>query len=270
VVGSCGFSRTELAATLCEVLDWTRPNGGLKVIECRQFLEEIEARGYLELPARQPGRPRGRATSVTFTEAGAERPVREGALADVAPVSLELVSSAETRALWRELVERHHYLGHKTAYGAHLRYLVWIATPAREAAGCLQYSSPARRLAPRDRWIGWDDASRQRNLQRVICNSRFLVLPWLRIKGLASHVLSLGSRIVADDWEEAYRVRPLLIESFVDPERFEGTCYRAANWIEAGETAGRGRDAPTQHANRPVKTCWLYPLSPRAREELRA
>jgi len=259
IVDSCGLSRHELARTICEGLGWVRPSGRLKARECYEYLEGLESRGLLTLPARRKQRPRG-PTSVVLTEAGGERPRRRGEVKDVVPVTLGLVSNAADRALWRELVERYHYLGHKVAFGAHLRYLVWISKPNREVAGCIQFSSAARWLLARDRFIGWDEATRQRNLPRVVNNSRFLVLPWLEIKGLASHVLSLSARVVADDWEEAYGVRPVLLETFVTRERHCGTCYLAANWVEVGTTAGRGRMDRENKAAEPVKTCLLYPL----------
>ena len=135
-----------------------------------------------------------------------------------------------------------------------------MSTPARELCGCLQFSSAARRVAARDRWIGWDDATRQRGLKQVVNNSRFLILPWLHIRGLASHVLSLASRVVVEDWQEAYAERPVLLETFVARERYEGTCYRAANWKEVGVTAGRGRMDRENRRAEPVKTCLVYPL----------
>jgi hypothetical protein len=260
IVASCGLSRHELARTICEGLGWVRPNGRLKARECYEYLDLLEAHGLVRLPPRKEQRRRG-PTSIHHTDEGRERPRREGALADVAPVALGLVANGEERALWRELVDRYHYLGHKVAFGAHLRYLVWIGKPTREVAGCIQFSSAARWLQARDRFIGWDDLTRQKNLPRVINNSRFLVLPWLSIKGLASHVLALAARVVVDDWEEAYGVRPALIETFVSRERYEGTCYRAANWVEVGVTAGRGRMDRENRWAEPVKTCLVYPLA---------
>ena len=267
IVDSCGLSRHELARTICEGLSWVRPSGRLKARECYEYLELLEARGLLKLPARREQRARG-ATSIVFTDAGRERAHRVGELSDVAPVKLGLVSNAQERALWRELVERYHYVGHKVPYGAHLRYLVWIERPQVELAGCLQFSSAARWLVARDRFIGWDDETRQKNLQRVVNNSRFLILPWLEIKGLASHVLSLAARVVVEDWEEAYGVRPALLETFVERGRFEGTCYRAANWVEVGETAGRGRMDRNKRKAEPVKLCLVYPLQRNFRQAL--
>lgn len=267
IVASCALSRHELARTVCEALGWVRPSGRLKARECYEYLELLDAGGLIHLPARREQRRRG-PTSVVFTEASRERPSRRGTLSEVTPVSLGLVANAEDRATWRELVARHHYLGHKVAYGAHLRYLVWLSKPSRELAGCLQFSSAARRLAARDQFIGWDDATRQHNLGRIVCNSRFLILPWLSIQGLASHVLSLAARVVADDWEEAYAVRPVALETFVDRERYDGTCYRAANWVEVGETTGRGRMDRDRTADPVIKTCLLYPLVSNFRRRL--
>ena len=267
IVDSCGLSRHELARTICEGLSWVRPSGRLKARECYEYLELLEARGLLKLPARREQRARG-ATSIVFTDAGCERAHRVGELSDVAPVKLGLVSNAQERALWRELVERYHYVGHKVPYGAHLRYLVWIERPQVELAGCLQFSSAARWLVARDCFIGWDDETREKNLQRVVNNSRFLILPWLEIKGLASHVLSLAARVVVEDWEEAYGVRPALLETFVERGRFEGTCYRAANWVEVGETAGRGRMDRNKRKAEPVKLCLVYPLQRNFRQAL--
>ena len=259
VVDSCGLSRSELANTICETLGWKRANGRLKARECFEYLGVLDAAGLLAAPALR-GRPRG-ATIVRQTTASDPQGERRSEFAQVSPVTLQLVSSGEDRALWRELVDRHHYLGHKVPFGAHLRYLVWMSWRGeRELAGCLQYSSAARRLAARDRWIGWDDATRARQLSAVACNSRFLILPWVHVPHLASHVLALGSRVMVEDWLDAYRVQPVLLETFVDPERFDGTCYRAANWIELGATAGRGRmDRHTERAQ-PVKTCLVSPL----------
>jgi len=259
IIDSCGLSRHELASTICEALGWVRPSGRLKARECYEYLGLLEEKGLVELPARRQQRPRGR-TSVLRTEAGAPRPRREGALSEVAPVRLALVANAEERALWRELVDRYHYLGHKVPFGAHLRYLVWISRPARELAGCVQFSSAARRLLARDRFIGWDDTTRRRHLPKVLDNSRFLILPWLSVRGLASHVLSLAARVVVEDWEKTYAVRAVLLETFVERDRFAGTCYRAANWIEVGETAGRGRMDRHTRAAEPIKRCLVYPL----------
>jgi hypothetical protein len=178
-----------------------------------------------------------------------------------APIVLEPVLTREDRLLFRELVGRHHYLGHAVPFGAHLRYLVYASQPERAVVGCLQFSSPAWRMAARDRFVGWDDRTRRRNLQRVVNNSRFLILPWIQIKNLASTVLSSAVRRLSADWQERYGVEPLLVETLVDPARYRGHCYRAANWVELGATTGRGRmDREHLREGAAPKMLWVYPL----------
>lgn len=271
VVETCsGLSRTELARTVCDLLEWRRPNGGLKAHECRMFLEDLGTRGLLVLPASQATRPLGRRTTVPSTAQGDEQPELVGTVRDVAPVTIALVQDEGERRLWRELVGRHHYLGHKVAFGASLRYLVRVERPQPTVVGCLQFSSPAWRMEARDRWIGWDDDARRRNLQRVVQNSRFLLLPWVRVRNLATTVLSLAARRLPQDWWEHYRVQPVLLETLVDPSRFTGTCYQAANWLELGVTTGRGRmDRLHQRGGAAPKTVWVYPLGAGATDELR-
>jgi len=266
-----GLSRTELAATVCDLLEWKRQNKKLKTHECRIFLEDLEAKGLLVLPARQVTRKVGSATSVPVTAQGDVQPELAGTVGDVGPVSVELVKDDAERRLWRELVGRHHYLGHKMPFGASLRYLVRVERPQPAVVGCIQFSSPAWRMAARDQWIGWDAEARTKNLQRVVQNSRYLILPWVRVQNLATHVLGLAVRRLPQDWWEAYRVQPLLLETLVDPSRFSGGCYRAANWQEVGLTTGRGRmEKAHKKEGLAPKTVWLLPLTPGAVAELRA
>lgn len=258
IVDSCGLSRTELAATICEALDFTRPNGGLKVRECFDFLLSLEPLSILELPAVESRRPQQRAVAPA-PDPQHEAPL-EARLADVSPVSIELVSTPEQRVLFRSVLERHHYLGFKVPYGASLRYLVSTERPTPRLLACFQFSSPAWRLAARDRFLGWDDATRRANLQKIVNNSRFLILPSVRVSGLASHLLSRIARRIADDWEAAYAVRPVLLETFVETARFDATSYRAANWLLIGQTAGRGRQDREHTAEEATKALLLYPL----------
>jgi len=271
VVASCaGLSRAELAQTVCELLGWRRRNGSLRGLECRRWLEELESCGWLELPAKRRRRPPGRPTRVPISERGEPGAVLEGSVRDVAPVVLEAVERPAEQALFRELVGRHHYLGYRVAYGAQLRYLVFASQPQRQVVGCVQFSSPAWRMAVRDRWIGWDEARRQRNLQRVVANSRFLILPWVRVKNLASRVLAEATRRLACDWPVRYGVQPLLVETLVDSERFRGTCYRAANWQELGTTSGRGRmDREHRRHGAAPKTVFIRELVTDAARRLR-
>lgn len=271
VLADCGgLSRKELAQTVCELLDWRRPNGSLKGLECRLWLEELESCGYLELPAKRQRRPVGRATRVPMSERGAPGVPLSGMVQEFAPVVLEAVATPAEQALFRELVGRHHDLGSRQPYGAQLRYLAWVSSPRRQVVGCVQFSSPAWRLAVRDRWIGWDEATRLRNLQRVVNNSRFLILPWVQVKNLASHVLSQATRRLATDWPARYGHPPLLVETLVDAQRFRGTCYRAANWQELGLTSGRGRmDREHRRHGLAVKTVLVYGLVREAARRLR-
>ena len=271
VVASCsGLSRRELAQTVCELLGWKRPSGGLKAQECREFLERLESAGALELPEKQRRRPVGSRTRVPVTARGDRGRDVVGVVGDFAPIEIEAVEAGDQRLLFRELVGRHHYLGHTVPFGAQLRYLVYASRPERAVVGCVQFSSPAWRMAARDAWIGWDDATRQRNLQRVVNNSRFLILPWVRVKNLASSVLSLATRRLVVDWPRRYGVEVLLVETLVDTSRYSGHCYRAANFIRLGETTGRGRmDREHLRHGAATKTVLVYPLVKDAARRLR-
>jgi len=262
VVGTCtGLTRRELAHTLSELLGWTRPGGALKARECREFLERLDATGILTLPAKHRTKPVGAKTSVPHTTKGEPGPTLTGRVEAFAPVRVEPVDGPDERLLFRELIGRHHDLGYAVPFGAHVQYLVRVSTPAPTVVGCLQFSSAAWRLGPRDRWIGWDEAMRARHLRGVVTNSRLLVLPWVRVRNLVSMTLSLALKRLPHDWQARYGVAPLLVETFVDPARFVGGCYRAANWVALGQTAGRGRDdrAHQRHGAHP-KCVWVYPL----------
>lgn len=263
------LSRAELAATLCEWLGWQRPNARLKTRECRDLLEELAARELLALPALRAGRPRGAATSVPHTTQGEATATVLGTLRSLQPIRLRRVEQPAEHALWRELMGRHHYLGHRTAYGASLRYLIETHAGAQRTLGGLQFSSPAWRMRARDAWIGWDEPARKRHLPRLINNSRFLILPNVRVPHLASHVLGLALRRVVVDWQACYGLRPWLAETLVDPQRFTGVCYRAANWLDVGLTTGRGRqDRDHSRHGAATKRIFLYPLRPDAQAAL--
>lgn len=270
IVGSCqGLSRTELANTVCELFTWKRSSGKLKSVECRQFLEHLASKGVIDLPKRKKGRPKGSKTKVKRTkEGGVEKPIT-GKAKDFFPLHLKRVTSKEKRDLWYEYVDRYHYLGYQLPFGAQLRYFIEGTKGTNKILGCLQFSSPAWKMRPRDRWIGWNDEQRERNLQRIINNSRFLILPWVNVKNLASSVLALASRVVPGDWERCYGYRPVLLETLVDKRRFKGTCYKAANWIYAGTTTGRGRmDRYNERKGQSPKEIYVYPLMRRFRKEL--
>lgn len=263
-----GLSRTELTYTVCELLNWVRPNGKLKTPECRKFLETLDAQGLLQLPALKI-KGRGKSKKIIFTTLSDEGKPLQGTVKEFKPINLRLVSTKQERTHFRELIERYHYLGYRTPFGAHLSYLIEVTHPIPTVVGAIQLSSPAWRMAPRDQWIGWSDTVRASHLQRIVNNSRFLILPSAKIKNLASHVLSLVSRRLVIDWKTKYHVEPLLLETLVDSKRFTGVCYRAANWLALGQTSGRGRQ-DSQHLRHDAspKSIFIYPLRVDARQRL--
>lgn len=271
VVDTCrGLSRKELANTISELVGWTRANGSLKEAECLLLLARLEAQGLLRLPAKQQTRPVGSVTSIPHTDAGEPGEPLWGRVETFGPVCVERVADWGARQRFRELVGRYHTLGYKVPFGAHLQYLISISRPVPTVVGCLQFSSAAWRMQARDRWIGWDDATRARHLPQVVNNSRLLLLPWVQIQNLVSATLARALRRLPADWQAQYGVTPLLVETLVDPARYTGACYRAANWVELGETSGRGRDDRQhgRHGARP-KRVWVYPLRRDARARLR-
>jgi hypothetical protein len=260
---------TEVARTICELLNWKRPSGRLKNHECRQLLEQLRDQGWLRLPALRQRGPRG-PRRTPLTAESAPQALVEGSVGEYEPFALELVEAeSEDSRLWTELVQRYHYLGHRVPVGAQLRYLVRSAQCGDGVLACLQWSSAAWKMAVRDRWIGWSAGQRARNLPYLVNNSRFLILPWVRVKGLASKILARCARQLPGDWERRYGCRPLLLETVVDARRFRGTCYRAANWIELGATQGRGRmDRHHRAHSLAPKLVFVYPLCPQVQLRL--
>lgn len=269
VVSTCGgISRNELAQTVCELLDWKRPRGGLKSRECNEFLELLENKGVLELPEK---RHTGYCAPRKFKEAETDKKpfsTLSGSVEEFAPLDIQRVRSRKERDLFKDLLSRYHYLGYAMPFGARLQYLVHVTRPHREVVGCIQFSSPAWRMKARDQWIGWNDERRKEALQQVVNNSRFLVLA--KIRNLASSMLSASIDHLRSDWEEQYGVVPLLLETLVDQKLYHGGCYRAANWQELGRTSGRGRmDKTNQRHGKAVKTILVYPLIKNARRLLK-
>jgi hypothetical protein len=251
---------TEISSTICELLDWKRPSGRLKNHECRRLLEHLRDQAWLQLPEVRRLGPRG-PRQVRVTAQSEPQVPMEGPVSLYEPLKLVRVAAREDSALWTELIHRYHYLGHRVPVGAQLRYLVRAASPGDQILACLQWTSAAWKMAARDRWIGWSAEQRARNLSWIVNNSRFLILPWVRVPGLASKVLALCARRLPQDWERRYGYRPLVLETLVDVRRFAGTCYRAANWIELGVTQGRGRmDRKHQLHGSAPKRIYVYPL----------
>jgi len=264
-----GLGVTEMARTVCELLDWKRANGRLKDQECRQLLERLRDQGWLTLPPLQNSGPRG-PRRIRLSAASAPQPLLEGSAGAFAPLELRVVQSGSESRLWTELIERHHYLRYRVPVGANLRYVVRSPHRGEQVLACLLWSSPAWKMAVRDRWIGWTQEQKVQNLRFLVNNSRFLILPWVRVRGLASMILGQCARQLPGDWELRYGYRPLLLETFVDARRFRGTCYRAANWIRIGQTQGRGRmDREHRAHGLAPKDMYLYPLCRNIQQHLR-
>ncbi len=259
------LSQAELAHTVCELLEWRRPNGKLKSPECVEWLQKLQQRHNLPaLPELRVTKPRGAHRFQADPQSDPQPPVL-GRLADYQPLELQLVADPAGRRLFQQYVQRYHPLGYRVPYGAQLRYLVRART--QEVLGCLLFTSAAWKMAPRDIWIGWNDAARRANLSLLVNNGRFLILPWVAVPHLASHILALAARQLPGDWLAAYAVRPVLLETLVD-RPYAGTCYRAANWICVGQTQGRGRMDRTHQAQGTAKDILLYPLEPHWRQRL--
>jgi hypothetical protein len=251
------LSRKELSKTICELLGWYQADGEPKYLSCLQVLEKLEAWGEIKLPPLRQSR-RGYHRKVAITgETQAAKPLC-GRVDEYSPVIIEPVEGSRQGHLWNEYIERYHYLGHRQAFGNQQKYFIRFASG--DLLGCMLFSASAWSVACRDEWIGWGKEHRARNLHLVLSNSRFLLFPWIKIKNLASKVLSLSARQVVRDWSLRYGFRPVLLESFVDTDRFAGTCYRAANWRYLGKTAGRGRMDRYSRYLSSVKDVYVFPL----------
>jgi len=265
------LSLTELSKTICELLEWKRPTGKLKYEECRAFLEHLRDQGVLSLPGLRATAAPGPRHVVSTAQSDPQSPVT-GSAGDFDPLILHLIqaSNRDLNSLFKQYVDRYHYLRYRIPFGAHLRYLVESSQLPGRYLACLQFSSPAWMMAPRDAWIGWNVQQRKRNLQFIVNQSRFLVLPWVSVRGLASKILSLTARRLPQDWHALYGYRPLLLETLVDRSLYSGTCYKAANWIHLGATQGRGRmDRDHATHSQTIKDIFVYSLCRHAREQLR-
>lgn len=259
------LARWELAETLCEHLGWRTAAGGNKADACMKLLERLEQQGLISIPARRwkwgprsPGDP-------PMTDRTTARAEVTGALAELGRVWLDVAGRGEEEALWNEYMARHHYLGYHKPFGCPLRYFV----RSREGVlGCVLLAGPAKAVAVRDRWIGWTREQRTANLPWVVNNTRYLILPWVHVRHLASHVLGMVARQVAGDWYQRWGYRPVLMETFVDPSRFRGTCYRAAGWVELGRTTGQGLAREGRTYKTTPKTVLVRPLDPGFRAKL--
>jgi hypothetical protein len=253
--GGLGF--TEVAATICENLPWKAPNGQLKIEACMQLLLGLEAAGLVKPPARRPRQAGGAPTERMGTPP--PNPEVRTTLNALRPVRVEPVPAEEGPA-WNAMMATYHPLGFRRAFGAQQKY--WVRTEAGGAPcilGGLMFAAAAKALAVRDEWIGWSAQERQRYRERIVANNRYLLLPGVTVPHLASHVLGLALRRLPGDWAQRYGFEPVLVETFVE-QPWAGTCYRAANWLYLGQTAGRGRQDREHARAETVKAVWVYPL----------
>lgn len=258
--------RQELSRLLCQAWDWKQPNGQLRDMVCRGLLLMLHRAGEITLPPPRSNSP-GRAARTRPEPVLMDETVITGPLGMLGSIGIEPVRRTTLEPLFNSLMEQYHYLGYEQPVGEHLKYLV---SAGGRPVACLAWSSAPRHLGARDRFIGWDQAARKRNIHLIAYNTRYLILPWVKVEHLASHLLARVSRRIAADWEKMYAHPVCLLETFVDPERFRGTCYRAANWIDVGETTGRGKDDQTMRANRSIKRVLVYPLDRRFRQRMSA
>jgi Domain of unknown function (DUF4338) len=259
-------SRWKLSRQLCEALGWKQANGALRDVVCRGLMLMLARAGEIELPPvrrrilgqRRTARPRPEAVPIDTT------PLKMP-LGALGAIEIQLVRRTADEPLFESLMEEFHYLRYEQPVGEHLKYLVWAQ--GRPVAS-LAWSSAPRHLASRDRFIGWSGEARRRNIRYLAYNTRFLILPWVEVPHLASHILGRMARQISQDWERIYGHPIYLLETFIDPERFRGTCYRAANWVLLGRTTGRGKDDQTHRPNRSIKEVLALPLHRRFHELL--
>ncbi len=251
-------SRWALSKKLCRAWNWVQPNGALKDMVCRGLMLELHRAGHIRLPAKKhhvnnPFVNRTKPAKITIDQSRVD-----GNLSEIKPLQFSQVRRTDSEKLFNSLIEHYHYLGYCHPVGEQLKYVVYSQ---QRPIACLAWSSAARHIGCRDRFIGWSAHSRKAYIHLLAYNSRFLILPWIRVRCLASHILARMAKIVSDDWQALYRHPIYYLETFVDKQRFAGTCYQAANWIYLGDTTGRGKNDQTNKVNRSIKAVWGYPLN---------
>lgn len=259
-----GVSRRRLSLKLCEAWAWRQANGALCDGVCRGLLLMLNRAGQIELPA-----ARWEAHPVQRKRPSLELDLQvtplDVPLSAIRPLEFRQVRRTPEEGFFNRLIEQYHPLGYIQPVGEHLKYIVYTTS---RPLGCMAWSSAPRHLGSRDRFIGWSAKARRRNIRFLAYNPRFLILPWVRVKHLASHILGQMAQRIASDWERIYGHPIYFLETFVDPARYRGTCYRAANWVVMGRTTGRGKNCPTKQPNRSIKEVLGYPLTPRFRQLL--
>jgi hypothetical protein len=253
-------SRRRLSALLCEAWNWRQPNGQLKDMLCRSFMLWLYRQGYIVLPAKRKetiNNVVARRTRQTPPTLPWEMPPLELSLKELGAVQIVPVRRTPQEGLFEELMKAHHYLGYTQPVGEHLKYIIYAQG---QPVAAMAWASSTPNVAQRDRFVGWTKEQCARGIHLIAYNTRYLILPWVRVRGLASHLLGRMARRISRDWQQLYGHPIYLLETFVDPERFVGTSYRAANWIDLGLTTGRGKNASTKQIRRSRKRHWVYPL----------
>jgi hypothetical protein len=251
-------SRRALSVKLCKALNWVQPNGAFKDMVCRGYMLQLHRAGYIKLPEKKCSPPNPLVTRKKPGQISIDQKPLTTALKNIRPLELQQVRRSRLEKLYNSLIEAYHYLGYCQPVGEHLKYIIFAG---RRPVGCLAWSSAARHIGCRDRFIGWSAEYRRNHIHLIAYNTRFLILPWVRVPYLASHILSQMAKAVAADWQRIYNHRVYYLETFVDKERFKGSCYKAANWIYLGDTTGRGKNDQSKKVNRSIKAVFGYPLT---------
>lgn len=257
--------RSYISKRLCEIWNWRQNNGSYKEIACRELLRRLAEKGYIELPERigKGGRKPGYKNRIIIPTGIDTREIA-CRISEIHEIKLEMVETKEQREYYKGLVGTYHYLGYRQGMGEHIRYLVF---GDGRILGCIGFSSSAWRVECRDRYIGIEDKTREDKLRSIVGNDRFLILPWVRVKNLASTILSRVLVQLGEAWEKKYRNKIETVETFVEKDRFKGTCYKASNWQYIGETVGRGRNDRKNEKKLPIKEVYIYELARSARKK---
>lgn len=258
IASNPNWHRTRISQELCQLWNWKNDTGKLKDIAARAMLRKLDKESLIDLPA--PVRSANNAYRYQSKQEEPKYQPIEERLSVIQPIQITQVKTQEQARLFRSLLSHFHYLGYSGPVGENLRYLVYDCK--NRILGCLLFGAPAWRVASRDKYIGWDETDRRKGLSRIANNMRFLILPEVKVPHLASHLLGKISRRVSMDWNDKYGHPIALLETYVENNRFRGTCYKAANWVKAGETTGYTRNHRTGEPKVPIKSVWLYPLSP--------
>lgn len=253
------FNRATLSRIVAEHLKWFDPYGRLKQMSCRVAMLRMHRDGLIKLPTPKWIKVNTKRSPREFSSASASGASILAPVSQLTPLVISQARTSHDMRLWNELIHRYHYLGHSPLTGAQMKYLVFDAKGS--LLGALGFAAAAWKVACRDQFIQWSDAQRLRNLHLVVNNARFLVLPWVTSKNLASYILGLAARQLPVDWQTRYNYQPVLMETFVQKNKFKGTCYRAANWIVLGQTKGRGKRDRFNEYSLPVKDVFVYPLN---------